>query len=138
MAWYQDRSFILALSILIQQHEGVPQYDIYIYIYIHVIRDQSLITVRRGGEGYKSKVLGGGSEVLPLPGTYTHRRPCPYKKIRGGGGEGSVAILKGGHENFPPFKRGGGGGGNFYPLLRGSNRFWTSNFPFCSSPPCDQ
>ena len=68
VAWYQDRSFILALSILIQQHEGVPQYDIYnmdIYIYI-VLWDslmlldqdrQSLITVRGG---YKSKVRGGG------------------------------------------------------------------------------
>ena len=57
---------------------------IYIYIYIHVIRDQSLITVRGG---YKSKARGG-SEVLPLPGTYTHRRPCPYKKIKGGGERG--------------------------------------------------
>ena len=58
-----DGSFTLALSILIQQHEGVPQYDIYIdidiYIYIHVIRDQSLIIVRGG---YKSKAGGGGGE----------------------------------------------------------------------------
>ena len=70
VAWYQDRSFILALSILIQQQGGVPQYDIYnmdIYIYIYIIlwdslmlldQDrQSLITVR--GD-YKSKVRGGG------------------------------------------------------------------------------
>ena len=81
MAWYQDRSFILALSILIQQHEGVPQYDIYnmdiyiyIYIYIYIVlwdslmlldQDrQSLITVRGG---YKSKARGGGSEVSPVP-----------------------------------------------------------------------
>ena len=74
MAWYQDRSFILALSILIQQHEGVPQYDIYnmdiyIYIYIYIVlwdslmlldQDrQSLITVRGG---LQIEGAGGGGE----------------------------------------------------------------------------
>ena len=83
VAWYQDRSFILALSIPIQQHEGVPQYDIYIYIYIyiyiHVIRDQSLITVRGG---YKSKAGGGGGGVkfYPYQGPILIDVPAPTKK----------------------------------------------------------
>ena len=60
-----------------------------IYIYIHVIRDQSLITVM-GGLQIEGGGGGVGSEVLPLPGTYTRRRPCPYKTRKRGGGGGCV------------------------------------------------
>ena len=80
VAWYQDRSFILALSILIQQHEGVPQYDIYIsyiYIYIHVIRDQSLITVRGG---LQIEGTGGGVKFYPYQGPILIDVPAPTKK----------------------------------------------------------
>ena len=48
-----------------------------IYIYIHVIRDQSLITV--GGGLQIEGGGGGGSEVLPLPGTLDAHR-CPYRR----------------------------------------------------------
>ena len=48
-----------------------------------------------------------------------------FRPLKGGGGG------EGGEE-------GGRGGDNCYPVLRGSKRFWTSKFPFCSSSPRDQ
>ena len=62
-----------------------------IFIYIYPYYKGPVINYCEGGG---LQIQGGGSEVLPLPGTYTHRRPCPYKKIKGGG-EGECSHTEG-------------------------------------------
>ena len=74
VAWYQDRSFILALSILIQQHEGVPQYDIYI---LYPCYKGPVINYCEGG--YKLWA-GGGVKFYPYQGPILIDVPAPTKK----------------------------------------------------------
>ena len=53
---------------------------IYIYIYIHVIRDQSLITVRGGGLQIEGGGGEGGVKFYPYQGPILIDVPAPTKK----------------------------------------------------------
>ena len=85
--------------------------------------------------GDYNKGDGGLNEVLPL-----HKKGGVEKSITQSfevvltWGLEILAIQKGVHGLFLPFKR-GSGGNKFYPVLRGGcKRFGPASFPFCSPP----